>query len=247
MEDNLLYMGIKYKVNEDFFKKWTEEMAYTLGYMYADGSLEDAAYIRGKYIRVSSVERNNIVKIKNWLGSEHTIVPQAPKTKNSKISYLLRIGSHKLYDDLTKFGLHPNKSLTIQFPSIPKKYLSHFVRGYFDGDGCVRIDMKKGKQQLLILNKLCTVFTSGSKEFLLELALQIHKAIETNLLKVYNGHNSFMLSYTTADSVKIFKFMYGKVKSDAYLARKATTYAEYFKLRPKRLDKKAKSILQYLG
>lgn len=240
-------MGIKYKVNEDFFKKWTQEMAYTLGYIYADGSLEDAAAIRGKYIRVSSVEKNNIVKIRNWLSSEHTIISIPPKTKNSQVGYLLRIGSHTMYDDLVKLGLYPKKSLTIKFPQVPKKYLAHFVRGYFDGDGCVRIDMKKGRRQVLILNKLCTVFTSGSKEFLLELAVQIRKSAETDLLKVYNGHHSFMLSYTTSDSVKIFKWMYGKVSGNSYLKRKATVYAQYFQLRPQRLDRKVKSILQCLG
>lgn len=240
-------MGVKYKVNENFFKKWTQEMAYTLGYIYADGSLENATYIRGKYLRVSSVEKENVEKIKNWLGSEHTINLIPPKTKNSKVGYLLRIGSHELYNDLVKLGLYPNKSLTIKFPLIPKKYLSHFVRGYFDGDGCVRIDMKKGKRQALILNKLCTVFTSGSKEFLLELATQIHDATKTDLLKVYHGHRSFMLSYTTTDSVKIFKWMYGQVKGDVYLARKVSIYSRYFQIRPERLDRKVKSILQCLG
>lgn len=240
-------MGIKYKVNEDFFKKWTIEMAYTLGYIYADGSLEDAAYMRGKYLRVSSVEKDNIEKIKRWMDSEHTINVLPPKTNNSKVGYLLRIGSHELYNDLVRLGLYPNKSLTIKFPSIPKKYLNHFVRGYFDGDGCVRIDMKKGKWQPLILNKLCTIFTSGSKEFLLELAEKVHNNIGTNLLKVYNGHSSFMLSYTTSDSVKIFKWMYGKMKGDVYLERKAMVYKQYFQFRPQRLDRKVKSILQCLG
>ncbi len=222
-------------------------MAYTLGYIYADGSLEDAVSVRGKYVRVSSVEKNNIIKIKKWLGSEHTIISIPPKTKNSQTGYLLRIGSHTLYNDLVGLGLYPKKSLTIKFPQVPKKYLAHFVRGYFDGDGCVRIDMKKGRKQDLILNKLCTVFTSGSKEFLLELAVQIQKSITTDLVKVYNGHHSFMLSYTTADSVKIFKWMYGRVNRNAYLERKAEVYARYFQLRPQRLDRKVKSILQCLG
>jgi hypothetical protein len=240
-------MGIKYAVNEDFFKKWTQGMAYTLGYLYADGSLEDASYIRGKYVRVSSVERGNIVKIKTWLQSEHTIVPKAPTSKNGKVGYLLRIGSHKLYDDLTRLGLYPNKSLIITFPKVPKKYLGHFVRGYFDGDGCVRIDMKKGRHGQPILNKLSTVFTSGSKEFLRVLAMNIREATGTNQLKVYNGNRSFMLSYVTADSVRLFKWMYGDIKGDAYLKRKAEVYARYFQLRPQRLDRKIKSILHCLG
>lgn len=222
-------------------------MAYTLGYFYADGSLEDAPYIRGKYIRVSSVERNNIVKIKNWLGSKHTIVSYPPTLKNRKERYLLRIGSHTLYDDLTKHGLYPNKSLTIKFPAIPKKYLSHFVRGYFDGDGCVRIAMRKGKKQNLILSKLSTVYTSGSKKFLEELAKKIHEGANTEQIKVYDGHRSYMLSYSTGDSVKVFKFMYEKLEEDVYLGRKAAIYEKYFNLRPLRVDRKVKSILQCLG
>ena len=64
-------MGKKYKVNENFFKVWTQEMAYTLGYFYADGSMEDSPKIRGKYIRISSAEKNNLLKIKKWMQSQH--------------------------------------------------------------------------------------------------------------------------------------------------------------------------------
>lgn len=240
-------MGIKYLVNENFFKKWTQEMAYTLGYLYADGSLEDASYIRGKYIRVSSVEENNIIKIRNWLSSHHTIVSQPPISRNGKIRYLLRIGNHELYNDLEQLGLYPNKSLTITFPVVPKKFLSHFVRGYFDGDGCVRISMREGARKIQVISKLCTVFTSGSKKFLEDLAIQLHTIASTKQLKIYNGHRSFMLSYSTEDSVKIFKFMYEKVSTDAYIQRKASVYEKYFKLRPQRVDRKVKSVLQYLG
>src|SRR3989338_4130946 len=109
-------MGIKYFSNEQFFDTWTREMAYVLGYLYADGSLEDSAYIRGKYIRVTSVERGSIERIKKLLKSDHTIVKEIPKLPNRKNRYLLRIGSHKLYNSLLNLGLYPNKSLTIRFP-----------------------------------------------------------------------------------------------------------------------------------
>lgn len=39
---------------------------------------------------------------------------------------------------LRKIGLYPNKSLTIdKLPSIDKKLIRHFIRGYFDGDGSI--------------------------------------------------------------------------------------------------------------
>ena len=140
-------MGIKYQADENFFKAWSPDMAYTLGYLYADGSLEDASYLRGKYMRVTSTDKSTIMKIRQWLKSEHSIVTMKPNWPNGKLRYLLRIGSHKLYDTLICLGLYPNKSLTVRFPKVPKKYLRHFVRGYFDGDGCVVCEMAKLKIQ----------------------------------------------------------------------------------------------------
>jgi hypothetical protein len=52
-------MGIKYKVDSNFFKTWTPSMAYILGFITADGSLENAAYLRGKYLRICSSDIEN--------------------------------------------------------------------------------------------------------------------------------------------------------------------------------------------
>jgi len=237
-------MGVKYVVNENFFQKWSPVMAYVLGYIYADGSLEDASYLRGKYLRVSSVEKNNIIKIKNWLDSKHKIVESFFENKNHQNRYLLRIGSHKIFDDLIKLGLFPNKSLTVKFPKIPKKYLCNFVCGYFDGDGCVRVDRKKNKNGEYVLKKLSVIFTSGSKIFLEGLANELNLKIKTKQLKIYNGHRSFMLSYFTEDSVKIFKFLYRDCKEEIFLRRKFDKFFDYFKLRPQRVDKKIKKIIK---
>ena len=217
-------------------------MAYVLGYIYADGSLEDASYLRGKYLRVSSVELENLERIKLFLESEHKIVKKKPTSKNGKMGFLLRIGNHDLYNDLMKLGLYPNKSLTIDFPDVPLKYLSHFARGYFDGDGCVMIQKAKGKTQDFIIKKLNVVFTSGSKKFLEKLAKQLNFFIGLRQLKIYNGKNSFMLSYSTEDSIKIFKFFYGEIEC-IFLERKFNIFSNYFNLRSQRIDPEIKKIL----
>lgn len=240
-------MGIKYEVNENFFKKWSPEMAYVLGYFYADGSLEDASYLRGKYIRVSSIDKLTIVKIRKWLKSKHTIVEINPLTTNGHRRYLLRIGNHTLYNDLISLGLYPNKSLTVKFPNIPQKNFNHFVRGYFDGDGCVRVCMSKGKKQQLIIKKLSSVFTCGSKIFLDKLAKQLNKIIGTKNIKIYNGCKSYMLSYSTEDSVKLFKFLYKNLNKNIFLKRKFDRFNDYFKKRPQRIDRGVNNILRYLS
>ena len=39
--------------------------------------------------------------------------------------------------DLKALGCVPAKTFKLKFPNLPKQYISHFVRGYFDGDGCI--------------------------------------------------------------------------------------------------------------
>ena len=236
-------MGIKYRVNEDFFNKWNSRMAYTLGFLYADGSLEDASYLRGKYVRLTSTDKDIVFKIKKWLDSEHNVVILKDSLPNRKQRYFLRIGSHKLYDRLTELGLYPNKSLTMSFPKISGRYLNDFIRGYFDGDGCVYLELSNGKKQKIIIKKLSTIFTSGSKKFLQTLKFILKKEIEVSQNNIYNSQRAFQLRYCTSDSIKLFKFLYKNTPKDLYFKRKFKVFVKYFKMRSSVIDKEIGNIL----
>ena len=46
--------------------------------------------------------------------------------------------NEKLKDDLIKFGCIPIKSKIIKYPTFLQEELErHFIRGFFDGDGCI--------------------------------------------------------------------------------------------------------------
>ncbi len=234
-------MGIKFKVNERFFDKWSAEMAYLLGFIYADGNLMYDKWSRGKYLSVTSTDKEIIFLMRKLMDSEHRVHVSAPRD-NRKFQFRLRIGNANLYDSLMRRGLYPNKSLTISFPQIPKKALRHFVRGYFDGDGCVNIYRSKGVKQAIILRKLSVIFTSGNKDFLVGLLNAIKAEIDIKQDKIYNSHRSFQLRLATEDSVNIFKFMYANSDS-GFLARKLNIFKEYFNLRPQRIDNDIRNIL----
>ena len=206
-------------------------MAYVLGYWYADGSMYPS--VRGSYITVTSVDQDTIYKIKKWLESEHIIRESGSIWPNRKTRFTLRIGNKNVYKSLLELGLYPNKSLNIRFPNIPDRFLGHFVRGYFDGDGCVHIYKKKGKTQEEILGGLVVVFTSGSKLFLEDLCLSLKSRLDLKRDKVYKGHRSFQLKYNTSDSAKLFNFMYRECQSDLYLERKFKIFKQYFNLSKK--------------
>ena len=71
------------------------------------------------------------------------------------------IRNAQLHDSLIKQGCVPNKSLILTFPDInvvSEDLVRHFIRGYFDGDGCLSFNK----------NKYCTPNISilGTKQFL---------------------------------------------------------------------------------
>lgn len=218
-------------------------MGYVLGYIYADGSLDDSPYMRGKYIQITSTDEDSIYRIKNWLNSEHKIGQKKSNFIGGKICFILRIGSHKIYNDLFKLGLYPNKSLTINFPKIPKKYLGDFVRGYFDGDGCVSFLQTKGKTQKLIIKRVRVIFTSGSKLFLQEMQASLEIA-EIKNGKIYVSKRSYQLIYNTKDSLELFKLMYKGTSINSFFMRKFRIFNNYFKLRPQVIDKVMKRIIE---
>lgn len=93
--------GTKYKIKESFFKNWSIEMAYIMGYFYADGGMEDSPDIRGKYIRYTSSDLTLLQKVKKLMGLKHKLSKRS--FKNSKPVYLLQIGSKTLYAEFTIF------------------------------------------------------------------------------------------------------------------------------------------------
>ncbi len=223
-------------------------MAYVLGYWYADGSLEDASYLRGKYIRVTSVDKSTIGKIRHWMDSSHVIIVLKPPIfVPRKIRYFLRIGSHRLYDSLVSLGLYPRKSLTVQFPKIPEEFLRDFIRGYLDGDGCVFLEAARGIRKKKIIKRLLVIFTSGSFDFLEILCQTLSDKLGLKQCKVYQGDKAFQLRYSSADSFKLFEFLYAGCPQDLLLRRKFNIFRDYYALRPSRLNPITARILADLA
>ncbi len=119
----------RYTVNEDYFKTWSNNMAYILGFFAADGTVPKDI----QSISIAQKEKRILEKIKLEMKSNHPII----QSKTTKI-YILTLNSKIMKTDIMELhNIKPKKSLDLKFPHVPKQYLSHFVRGYFDGDGCI--------------------------------------------------------------------------------------------------------------
>ncbi|MEK7634948.1 MAG: LAGLIDADG family homing endonuclease [Patescibacteria group bacterium] len=219
-------------------------MAYVLGYVYADGTLINCDYIRALYLSITSTDKDSPERIKKMMGSEHNITKNKSLFLKGKTFYTLKIGNHKIYNDLIKHGLYPNKSLTVQFPNIPNKYLNHFIRGYFDGDGCIYFEKSISDTGKIIIKRIRTFFTSGSKIFLEKMnTVLANEKIENG--RIYKSNRSFQLIFNNKDSIKLFKLMYKRASHNTFFMRKYKTFNDYFEARPVNIDKTVKKIIDF--
>lgn len=130
----------KYFLNEHYFDEIdTPEKAYILGFFYADGSNN----ISKQTVSMSLQEedKNVLEQIRLNIGSERPLEFLDYSNKHDfgysyKNQYRLLIFSKCICNQLNNLGMTPNKSLTLEFPNwLNPELYSHFIRGYFDGDG----------------------------------------------------------------------------------------------------------------
>lgn len=206
------------KINKNFFKIWTPDMAYVLGFFAADGNLSINKR-GGCYISFEGKDQQIILDIKNILGSQNKISKRNNKF-NKRISYRLQIGSKEIVHTLQGIGFSTSKTKNLPFPHIPNKMFPHFVRGYFDGDGNIWYG-EVHKERKTKLNVLQLAFTSGANDFLIHLRTCLHNILHTNGSHVVSKRGLYSrLQYSTKDALKIYKFMYNKYNSILLLKRK---------------------------
>jgi len=221
-----------YKIkNENFFKKWTPEMAYVLGFFAADGNMLKNK--RGAYfIEFQSTDKEIIYKIRKVLKTNLAIGEYQSKHKNHNKRYRLQIGSKEMFNDLLKLGLTPNKSLTLKMPKVPDRYFSHFTRGYFDGDGNATIARyKNSKRHNKMRVTILSGFTCGSKKFLEGLFIKLRELTNISGGTLYYHSGGYRLFFSVKDSLVLYKFMYANTTNNLFLSRKKEIFEKYFKIR----------------
>ncbi len=219
------------KVNEDFFKAWSPKMAYVLGFIYADGAVENCLESsRACYLSIANNDFDILMDIRSAMSGQQTIhvryhhmMKINGKEFWCQISYFMRIGNKLIYNDLIGLGLCQRKSLVIQMPNVPEKYFSYFLRGYFDGDGCISIGKPMDR-------RLDVIFTSGSKIFLEQLANKILGKFPLIKSSISFGYGAFRLRYNWRNAVDLAGFIYQNIGQAPYLKYKYVKYQDHLKV-----------------
>ena len=197
----------KYNINQDYFKTWSNNMAYILGFWYADGCIYG-----GKMFDITLHKKDKYIikKIAQELDYQGPILDYVDR-QVCRINFSCKV----IYNDLIALGGTETKSKTLQFPNIPIEFLPDFIRGYFDGDGSVY--NVKGK-------RINTNFACGSNKFLQSLLQLLKKeaGIEGGSISIANQS----LTFGKKDSIKLGNYIYQN-NPELYLLRKYEKFKQY--------------------
>jgi len=138
----------KAKINSSVFNNIdTEEKSYWLGFIYADGYVSTTSNFE---LSLSLKDIHHLQEFKKFFQFEGKIYIDI------KLNICrLQFQDPEIVNDLKKIGCVNKKSLVLTFPKLDDDLISHFVRGYFDGDGSVSKPEKS-----------ISVSIVGTKEFL---------------------------------------------------------------------------------
>ncbi|MCZ0829112.1 LAGLIDADG family homing endonuclease, partial [Brevibacillus laterosporus] len=117
-------------VNIEFFKRWTPEMAYVLGFIVTDGCITQ------NQITIAQKERHILEIIADIMGATTPVTERSNNGGRTAI-FTLNICRTEMVNDLAKLGISSRKSLVVPFPNVPDDLMPHFLRGVIDGDGWV--------------------------------------------------------------------------------------------------------------
>lgn len=217
--NNIPLKGCKqgYPRNENYFSNIdTPAKAYWLGMFYADGTVSTE---KRSEISLRLIDKEHVEKFKRAIEAINHKIGEAYDTRWSepKVTYTLSIRDKQLASDLSKWGCVQNKTLIInKIPNIPRDYVSHFLRGYFDGDGSLHY--LRGTDNYRIS------FTCGNPNFLED----VKKELGVN---VSLGHakdtNTYQLQISGRHQVeRILNYLYKGSEEETRLNRKYQKYLD---------------------
>lgn len=189
----------KFSLDEGYFQSIdNSNKAYWLGFCMADcyNSMDELIF------ELAIKDISHLENLKKELKSDQKV----KSIKNDKFCKI-RFSSRILCKNLADLGCVPKKSLIVQFPNINKIYYKDFIRGVFDGDGCIYIG-KKGKRWSIY---------SGSKLFIEEIQkILLDNNINAKLNSQGRGYTVNL--YSKQEINKIYHFLYDNAQ--AFLDRK---------------------------
>lgn len=196
---------------------------YILGLIITDGNISSDY----KKLTLSLTDRRIIEMLSDFIidKKKRKIYSYNPlNCQNASTIYSLINTNPETIVSLCKLNITPQKTYTQTFPDIPEQYVYDFLRGVFDGNGCVYISNKKANNMYYAIS-----FTSGSLEFTNGLSDSLKRlgyfpTIAIDSRRKNNEHKTYYIRLSKQSDVSRFMDNIYKQSYGYYIQRKHDKY-----------------------
>lgn len=209
----------------------TEEKAYFLGFMYADGNVSSSMGAFSLTLHNKDIEI--LQRFSNlFYGEDRTVSRKEPYVT-------LSIYSLHMKEKLISYGCMPNKTFKTKMPTFLRQDLvRHFIRGLYDGDGCISTS-----------SNMIRVILTGSLTFLEEVkdAILSYKPSIQPIIRLtkHKTNVADMVMGKQADCVDFLNWIYQD--ATIYLSRKYISYHSVLELCKPPKNYGSTNIVSYNG
>lgn len=208
-----------YSINDNYFDTEGSNMAYILGLWAADGNVSSKE--NRLDLELASKDREILEKINSEINNTRPI--KIYQCANGYEKNKVLFWSENIKKRFIEYGVVPNKTYSKDFAlpfKLNKKYWIDYIRGFFDGDGCVK---KTGHSLTFELNSLNKDFLIGIQIFFKEFY-----QIETKIAVANNREKPLYRLYCYGKNAeKIFSVLY--TPNSLFLKRKYEKWLEIIK------------------
>lgn len=206
-----------------FTEGMSAKNAYILGLIFSDGNISWSGRNKNKLrMTLSMNEKEMISQIHSIMCTDRKLY-EYKHPKGNEITYTVINSNQYFVDELISFGIVERKSSVVKYPQIDPRYEWHFVRGYFDGNGCVfKTSEVKGKKYYAVS------ITTGSEDFALGLKSFLDdKGVKNTIVSDSRRNTTFYNKIYSRDSLEHFINSMYEESGDWKLLRKYEKSREY--------------------
>lgn len=213
----------KYHLNEYYFDIIdTPEKAYWLGFLSADGYIEED---RKKInLQLQPCDIHHLEKFEKALNADYPIktVTSVWSNGNTYEGKKVVLQSTNMVEKLKELGCHQHKSLDLKPPTdkqVPPNLIKYWILGYYDGDGGIASfrspDMKKLRFK--------SYFTSTYEVIAF---IKEYYQLGASIRLEHNCTQTYKIEITENPTIRMLNDLYDKNSIDFCLDRKYQKYIE---------------------
>ena len=221
------------RIRHNFFENInTELQAYLLGFFSADGNINEKRKTLRIHLQLQDQElifmyKDNISPdARTFKIEKHETTGRNGMKITAHESFGVDITSAQICNSLVNLGYGYDKSRSdLHLPNIKSELIRHFIRGYFDGDGCITgwLAVEKGKSDRFrysfdICGKTSSLLTEIMKFF-------VNHNIKVNINYIKRDDMYRLKTSSKKEIEKLFHLLYDD--SNFYLSRKFNKFNYY--------------------